>query len=299
MNDYHIPVMATEAVDLLKVKRGSWYVDCTLGGGGHGELILKQGGNLIGIDQDPDSINYVKEKISPFAKATGDKQNSILIHGNFADLKNLIEKNGIEKVDGVLFDLGVSTHQLLTPERGFSFNTEALLDMRMDPSTQSVTAKDLINGLAEKELAELFTKLGEENFSRPIARAIANSRRISPITTCDELARIILQVRRRNIGDRTHPATRVFQALRIAVNDELNNLRQALPQALVILKSGGRIVTISFHSLEDRIVKNFFQEEEGKNCLKIMTKKPLTPSEKESLINPRARSAKLRCAEKI
>ena len=290
-----MPVMADEAIDLLKVKKGGWYVDCTLGGGGHSEQILKQKGNLIGIDQDPDAIEFVKKKFLIFNLKFLNKYQ--IIQGNFANLKELVNKAGLEKVDGILFDLGTSTHQLLTPERGFSFNTDAVLDMRMDINSQSVTAKDLINGLSEKELVELFFKLGEENFSRPIARAIVSARRLKLIEMGSELAGIVLKVRGKKEG-KNHPATKVFQALRIAVNDELNNLKSALPQAVELLNKEGRLVVISFHSLEDRIVKNYFKEE-GKQIIKIITKKPLTPTREEVNNNQRSRSAKLRAVEKI
>jgi 16S rRNA (cytosine1402-N4)-methyltransferase len=194
--------------------------------------------------------------------------------------------------------LGVSTHQLEETERGFSFNKDAPLDMRMDP-TKGASAKDLVNGLYERELAELFLKLGEENWSKPIARRIVQYREKKQIETTNELASIILSVRRRSPSDRTHPATRIFQALRIAVNDELNSLKEALPKAFEILESGGRIAVISFHSLEDRIVKNYFRELEEKQLAKVITDKPLETSEEETNLNPRSRSAKLRVIEKL
>lgn len=294
MSGYHISVMPKESIDFLKVQKNNWYVDCNLGGGGHTELILKKGGNVVGIDLDPDAINEVSENLKKFIS----QKKLILAQTNFANIKKVLIQNKIEKVAGILFDLGVSTHQLEEGSRGFSFNKDAMLDMRMDPTT-GVPARDLINGLHEGELAELFLKLGEENFAKPIAKKIVQYRKSKLIFTTDELSKIILSVRRRSPDDRTHPATRVFQALRIAVNDELNSLREALPEAFESLKTHGRIVVISFHSLEDRIVKNYFKELEQKKLAEILTDKPVETSEEESNQNPRSRSGKLRAVEKI
>lgn len=294
MNKYHIPVMLKEVLSYLKIKPDHWYIDCNLGGGGHTKGILEKGGKVLGIDLDPDAI---EEAAKNFDLKVSERL--ILIQGNFSQISHLAEIASVSSISGVLFDLGVSTHQLETPERGFSFNTNAPLDMRMDKSSTQVSAKDLINGLHEGELANLFWKLGEENFAKPIARKIVEARKTSVIETTDELAQIILSVRHRTKSDRTHPATRVFQALRIAVNDELNSLKEALPQALEVLAPGGRVVVISFHSLEDRIIKDFFQSEQKKGSLKIITKKPIIPTEEEVEENPRSRSGKLRVAEKI
>jgi len=285
MNDYHIPVLLDEAIELLKIKKEGKYIDCTLGGGGHTQAILDNGGLVLAIDQDPEAIGNAQNnfKIEILNKRL------FLKHGNFAHLDSYIQEIGWNQVDGVLMDLGVSSHQLETSYRGFSFNKEADLDMRMDQSSQYATAKDLINGLGEKELKELFIKLGEENFAGPIARKIVESRKVEAITTTNHLAKIILAVRRKGTGDRSHPATRVFQALRIAVNDELNSLREALPRAVDILSPGGILAVISFHSLEDRIVKEFFNNK----------KKPIEPTEKEIQDNSRARSGKLRYFEKL
>ncbi len=202
-------------------------------------------------------------------------------------------------VHGILFDLGVSSFQLEKADRGFSFNLDAELDMRMDQSSSSPKAKDLVNALHEGELSELFFKLGEENFAKKIAKKIVEYRKTKLIETTNELARIILSARPRSSSDRTHPATRVFQALRIAVNDELNSLKEALPNALEVLDKGGKMVVISFHSLEDRIVKNFFKEWEENGLAKLLTKKPLEPANEETLNNTRARSGKLRVTEKL
>lgn len=293
--DYHIPVLLKETINGLAIKKGEKYIDATVGGGGHTREILKRGGIVLGIDTDPEALEYIEEnfkfQISNFKLK--------LAHGNFAHLEEIALKNGFAQVAGILFDLGVSSHQLETEDRGFSFNTNAALDMRMDPNLQ-VTAADLVNGLNEGELYELFNKYGEEHHSRAIAHAIIRARAIRQIRTCNELAEIVVKARGgRGRFDRTHPATRVFQALRIAVNDELNNLKEALPQAVGLLEKGGRLVVLSFHSLEDRIVKFFFKEKAKKEILRILTKKPIRPNEEEIRANPRSRSAKLRIAEKL
>lgn len=297
---------------MLNIQKNRWYVDCNLGGGGHTELILKSGGKVIGVDLDADAIREVARNHGLTVSDTGEhlvaySDDLILYQSNFAlldrviaDLKTTYKEfiKNPPQIMGVFFDLGVSTFQLEEAERGFSFNKDAPLDMRMDQS-QGVNAKDLVNGLYEKELAELFMKFGEENFSKPIARKIVEYRKTKLIETTDELAKIVLSVRRRTPTDRTHPATRVFQALRIVVNDELNALKEALPRALEILSKNGRLAVISFHSLEDRIVKNCFREWEDEGTVNLITKKPVETSEVESTDNPRARSAKLRGLEKI
>lgn len=293
---YHIPALLNETVKALNIKPKHRYIDATLGGGGHSVEIVKEGGILLAIDQDPEAISYASERLK---KACPDLLPPKFVQANFAQIDEVAKEAGFEKVAGILFDLGVSSHQLETPNRGFSFNQEGPLDMRMNPDL-SVTAKDLVNGLNEGEQAELFWKLGEEKFSRRYAKAICQARQVKPIETGDELAQIILrEVPVRGKFDRTHPATRVFQALRIAVNDELNSLRTALPKAVELLDREGRIVVLSFHSLEDGIVKRFFAEQEEKGILKIISKKPITPTKEEVELNPRARSAKLRVAEKI
>lgn len=303
MNNYHIPVMLKEVISYLNIRPGSWYIDSNLGGGGHTKGILNKGGKVLGIDLDPDAIretaknfNLKLQTANGYLLALTEKL--ILYQSNFSNLEQIANDLKIAPVFGVLFDLGVSTHQLETAERGFSFNIDAPLDMRMDPNL-TVTASDLIDGLHEGELAELFWKLGEERFAKPIARKINQVRQERKIKTTNELAQVILSVRHRTPADRAHPATRVFQALRIAVNDELNSLKAALPQALKVLAPGGRIIVISFHSLEDRIVKDFFQSEQKNGTVKIITKKPTTPTETEVEENPRSRSGKLRAAEKL
>jgi len=298
---FHKPVLLKEVIEFLAVKSGEKYIDATVGGGGHSEAILKSGGTLLGIDCDPEAIVAARRRLSsacPLRRDVGAGASWRLIRGNFGNLKEIALKNNFFPAAGVLFDLGVSSHQLETDYRGFSFNLEGPLDMRMDPDLK-VTAADLINALGEYELAEIFFKFGEERYSRRIAGAICRTRQLAPIKTANKLAEIILQVRpRRGRFDRTHPATRCFQALRIAVNDELNNLKKALPQALEILKPGGRLVVLSFHSLEDRIVKNFLKEKTKEGKIKILTKKPIRPTKKEIEENPRSRSARLRVGEK-
>ncbi len=322
MSEYHIPVLLNEVLQFLEIKPGSWYVDCNLGGGGHTKGILEAGGKVIGIDLDPDAIHQVAKDYDLKIEDQGDhleaySENLILYQSNFANIDqvvNVIARNEVTKqskteiaspsvrndrmeIQGILFDLGVSTHQLETDKRGFSFNLSGPLDMRMNPN-QSVSAKELVNGLYERELADLFWRLGEERFSRQIAKKIVEQRTISPIETSDQLVQIILSVRHRSPKDKTHPATRVFQALRIAVNDELNSLTEALPKALEILSPEGKLAVIAFHSLEDRIVKNYFRDWEKENKVKILTKKPIEPTEVEINSNPRSRSGKLRVLEK-
>lgn len=303
-DDYHIPVMLQETVSFLRVRPGKWYVDCNLGGGGHTEGILRSGGKVIGIDLDQEAIREVAKKYQLQLEEKEQRlqafsENLIICQENFTNLKQVITRFSLNGIYGVLFDLGVSSHQLEEAGRGFSLNVEAPLDMRMDQIHMSVTAADLVNGLHERELAQLFWKLGEERFSRPIARQIAEYRQKKKIETTNELAGIILSVKSKSKVDRTHPATRVFQALRIAVNDELNSLKEVLPQAVDILQPGGRLVVISFHSLEDRIVKNFFQDQEKLRAVVAVTKKPIIPTVFEVNLNPRSRSGKLRVAEKV
>lgn len=316
MSDFHTPVLLQKVLEFLRVQKGKMYLDATIGGGGHGFEILRRGGIVLGIDCDQEAIDYVsgRWKIEstrlPASPARSEasrgkparqgkwkinEENLTLVRGNFRDLDRIARLHGFEKVSGVLFDLGVSSHQLETAERGFSFQKEGLLDMKMDPSTSSgqVTAADLINGLTKGELDELFTKLGEEHFVSPISESIVRARKVRPIKTTRELAEIVNRVFKRK-HFKIHPATRVFMALRIAVNDELNALKEALPKALMLLEAKGRIGVISFHSLEDRIVKNSFLNFEKERLGKVLTKKPIYPDEGEILQNKRSRGAKLR-----
>lgn len=294
--DYHTPVLLQETVDWLRVRQGKKYIDATLGGGGHGVEIVKRGGDVLGIDIDQDAIDYVKRRWGVEARKWNlDEKHLTLVRGNFRDIGAIARDHGFEKVAGILFDLGVSGHQLKTQERGFSFQKDGPLDMRMDRN-QTVTAADLVNGLYKNELISLFERYGEEKLARRIADAICRAREVKKIETSGELAKIVEGVYYGRKGATSTFASasadkQVFQALRISVNDELGNVEKALPQAVELLEEGGKIVVISFHSLEDRIVKHFF----GKGAL---TKKPIVPRDEETLRNPRARSAKLRIYEK-
>lgn len=302
MNDFHVPVLLQEVINALSPQKGKNYIDATIGGGGHGFEILKIGGKVLGIDIDLDAIDYTARRWTIESRRLNINENNlILIQGNFRDIDTIARSHKFEIVGGIIFDLGVSSHQLEDPKRGFSFQKEAPLDMRMNVSTgsaQAVKAVELINGLTKGELHELFTKLGEERFAFAISNSIVRARRVKPIETTRELAEIVEKAVGRQFG-KVHPATRVFQALRIAVNDELNNIRQALPKGLDLLESRGRIVAISFHSLEDRIVKESFKVFEDKGLGKIVTKKPITPSEDEIKRNVRSRSAKMRVFQKL
>ena len=299
MNDFHTPVLLREVIDFLRVKKGSTYIDATLGGGGHAIAILKRGGILLGIDCDQDAIDYTDLRIKNSKFRIN--EDFFLIRGNFKEIDKIARLKGFEGVSGVLFDLGVSSYQLENPERGFSYQKEGPLDMRMDKKLK-VQAADLLSILTKGELDELFFKLGEERNARIISDAIVRTRGIKPIRTTEDL-RLIIQESlgkksRTSALERRLISRRVFQALRIAVNDELNNLREALPAAYTLLEKRGRVVVISFHSLEDRIVKNTFKEFESKNMGRIITKKPIVPSFSEIKKNTRSKSAKLRVFEK-
>ncbi|HIK37861.1 MAG: 16S rRNA (cytosine(1402)-N(4))-methyltransferase RsmH [Geminocystis sp.] len=281
----HKPVLVQEIIEYLKIKDKGHYLDATVGAGGHAELILSQGNNIriTAIDQDESAIVFAKERL----KYYGERVTFFL--GNFADFS----PEGDRIFDGIIADLGVSSPQLDNPKRGFSFRLEGDLDMRMNQS-QPLTAKDIVNSWGEKDLADLFFTYGEERYSRQIARMIVQKR---PFYTTTQLAEAIAScVPSEYRHGRIHPATRTFQALRIKVNEELSSLEKFLQKAPSWLKQGGRIAVISFHSLEDRIVKNQFRHHP---LLKIVTKKPIVPSIAEKNNNPRSRSAKLRVAERI
>ena len=283
----HKPVLLKETIDLLKIESNKNYLDCTLGSGGHAVKIIKKGGKLFGLDQDPEAIKRAKDRLEKSCLQAD------LLHLNFSKIEEAAKHFKVRSYAGILFDLGLSSEQLEDETRGFSFLHDAPLDMRADSSLK-VTAADLVNGLHKGELSELFNAFGQEQYHLKIANAIVRARKQKPIKTSLELADLVSLVKK--LKRKTHPATKVFQALRIAVNDELNNLKTALPQAVSLLEPKGRLVVISFHSLEDKIVKNFFKESKD---LKILTKKPITPSEEELKLNPRARSAKLRATQKI
>jgi len=289
MSNYHTSVLLEEAVAFLSVKPDGLYIDCTLGGGGHTQRILDSGGRVLAIDADAQAIDHAKPLLSQY-------QNLTLVRANFAHLGNIARSNHFEQVDGILYDLGVSSHQLDTGDRGFSFDQDAPLDMRMD-QTLSVTAADLVAALGSKELKQLLTRYGDEPAAGKIAEAIVRDRKTTPIRTTGQLAHLIEHTVKHH--GHLHPATKVFQALRIAVNDELHALEDSLVQALDLLKPAGRLVVISFHSGEDRLVKQFFRELEAQHKVNLLTKKPEKPSPRELATNPRSRSARLRAVQKL
>ncbi|HBI27500.1 MAG TPA: 16S rRNA (cytosine(1402)-N(4))-methyltransferase, partial [Peptococcaceae bacterium] len=274
------------------------YVDCTLGSGGHAKEMLRligPTGRLIGFDKDEFALKRSKEVLAPYLEQV------IFIYSDFRQMVEILHDLQIDKVDGIIFDLGVSSNQVLEPERGFSYNYDAFLDMRMDQSS-ATTAADLVNTLPEKELADIIFRYGEERWARRIASFIVDWRKKSSVTTTGQLVEIIkaaIPARARRTGP--HPARRTFMALRIAVNDELTGAEAGLRAGISLLKQGGRIVAISFHSLEDRIVKNVFREygHHSRNEIRILTKKPIIPDDAEVKANSRSRSAKLRAAEKL
>jgi len=304
----HVPVLLDEVIEGLQPQPGGYFVDCTLGLGGHAAAILERislKGRLLGIDADPEAIKISRDRLRDYSEAV------TLVNDNFVNLEDICERYHFHPVDGILFDLGVSSLQLDTAERGFSFHLDAPLNMRFD-SGQGLTASDIVNSFPEQELAKLIAEYGEERHSRRIARHIVQNR---PIATTVDLAHLIEQVSgptaRRG---RIHPATRTFMALRIAVNSELQNLEPALKQTLNLLRPGGRLAVISYHSLEDRIVKQFMRNA-ASNCLcppgavicrcghvpalKLISRKVIKPTSLEMESNPRSRSAKLRIAERL
>ena len=302
----HVPVLLDEVIAGLQAQRGGYFVDCTVGLGGHAAAILEKispSGRLLGIDADPEAIKISQDKLSDYGEAV------TLVNDNFVNLEAICRRYHFHPVDGILFDLGVSSLQLDTAERGFSFHLDAPLNMRFDPG-QGLTASDIVNNFSEQELAKLIEKYGEERHSRRIARYIVQNR---PIATTVELARLIEQV----LGGKRakiHPATRTFMALRIAVNSELENLELALEQTINLLRPGGRLAVISYHSLEDRIVKQFMRRA-ASSCLcppgtvicrcghlptlKLISRKVIKPTSLEIESNPRSRSSKLRIAERL
>jgi len=284
---YHAPVLLQTVLDFINPKPGDLFIDATVGGGGHTKAILKKGARVLGIDRDPDAIKFLEAK---------NLDNLTLASGNFANIGKIAKQYGFGKVSGILFDLGVSSHQLDDAQRGFSFKHDGPLDMRMDPSL-TLRAKDIINNFPERRLDEIFKTYGQEKFSRSIANAIGFSRQIKPIETTGRLAEIVRGVyAKRRLRGKIDPATKTFQALRIVINSELLNLEESLPQTEELLNSGGRLVVLSFHSLEDKIVKRFFKRS---SSFRVLNPKPIGPHVEEILKNPRARSAKLRAAEKV
>jgi 16S rRNA (cytosine1402-N4)-methyltransferase len=312
MKEGHQPVLAVEVLTMLAPASGSLQIDATVGGGGHTERILEAAspdGRVLGLDADPAAIARVRERLARF----GDRL--VLRQADFRSLGTVAPTAGFVAVDGCLFDLGLSSYQLADAARGFGIRTGGPLDMRFDPS-RGIPASELLASLDERELTALLRRYGEEPFAPPIARAIAAARRAAPVDTAERLADIVeLAAPRPPRGRRrVHPATRVFQALRIAVNDELDALAEALASAVELLRPGGRVVVLSYHSLEDRIVKGFFAtERRGCTCppeapvcvcgrqprLRLVTRPSLSPTPEEIAANPRARSARLRAAERL
>jgi len=293
MGSQHIPVLVEEVIAFMRCEPGRTYVDATLGGGGHASEILERTapeGMVIGIEWDEDALSEAKNVLMPF----GDRVK--IFRENFIHLPDLMK---VESVDGILLDLGLSSIQLEKEERGFSFKGEGPLDMRMDRRMDQ-TADDLVNRLSLEELEYTLLQYGEERWARKIAKAIVYEREREPIQMTQTLRRIVHHaIPRRFHSRRIDPATKTFQALRIRVNDELENLRKVLETGWKILKKGGRMCVISFHSLEDRMVKKTFRKLEKEGEMRVLTQKPVTPSEEEERRNPRSRSAKLRCAERI
>lgn len=283
----HKPVLIKEVLEYLNPQKGENFIDCTFGFGGHSLAILKKiepNGKILGIDLEKSSL---------------EEDRLILVNRNFADLEEIVRDNKFNKINGILIDLGLSSWHFDKSNRGFSFKGEELLDMRLD-SKSELTAAKIVNEWPEEELVEIFKEYGQERFPGRIARIICEQRSKRQIKTTKELVDIIEQViPKKHQYKKIHFATKIFQALRIAVNDEFNNLEKVLPQALRILEKNGRLAVISFHSLEDRIVKHFFRNEFKKGNLEILTKKPIIPDKDEIISNPRSRSAKLRIIKKI
>ena len=292
----HLPVMLAEAMNYLNINPGMAIVDCTVGTGGHAEAILERlqsKGRLIAIDRDKESLTIAQNRLERFGALT------TFIHNDFRNLNNILDNLKIHSVDGIFFDLGLSSYQLESPERGFSIKADAPLDMRMD-RTSYISAYDLVNFLSEKEISSILKNFGQERWHNRIARWLIKERFRHPISSTAELSTIVLKSIPYQKGYwRIHPATRTFQAFRIAVNRELESLQESLDKAVGLLKKGGRICVISFHSLEDRIAKHGFRKFAAEGIIKVLTPKPVMATQKEVSDNLRSRSAKMRAAEKL
>lgn len=304
MKFIHKPVLLNEVLDFLQVrdselagpdksrgvqvKPGRRYIDATVGEGGHALAIVEAGGEVLGIEQDPEILKRAKKRL---------KDKVTLVLGNFREIGRITSESNFTDVDGVLMDLGISSWHLEESGRGFTFQKDEPLDMRTDPNLP-VTAADLLNGLTKNELKKLFQKVGEEERAGQLASSVVSARALKPFKTTGDLITVVEGIKGKKGKRRIDPATKVFQALRIAVNDEIENLRSALPRAFEVLGAGGRLVVISFHSLEDREVKKFFSKMEKENLGKVLTEKPINPTPEEVVENPRSRSAKLRSIEK-
>jgi len=305
---HHAPVLLEEAVAALQPRDAGLYLDATVGAGGHSALLLERSapaGRVLGLDRDPQAVERARQRLAPFG------ERAVVLHASYDRLAELAEAQGFVPLDGVFFDLGFSSYQVDDPQRGFAFRMDGPLDMRYDPTQPGPTAEELVNELSVVELAALLRLYGEEPRSQRIAQAIVAAR---PIRSTGQLAQVVLSVTGRPRRGGPHPATLTFQALRIAVNRELELLAQALPQTLEVLRPGGRLAVITFHSLEDRLVKQWMQREaqscicppEAPVCtcghrprLRLITRKPIIPSAQEVMSNPRSRSAKLRVAEAL
>lgn len=295
----HIPVLQKEVLDFLDPKPNENFIDCTVGGGGHAISILKAtglGGKVLGIDWDREMIKSLR-----LATQNTEFQNILVLAcDNYSNLKEIVKKNNFGPIHGILFDLGLSTWHLEKSGRGFSFKNDEPLDMRYNPDVSVLKARDILNSWSENEIAKIFEEYGEERFAKKIAKKIVEQREISPIKSTFQLLKIIkMAVPSWYCHGKINFATRTFQALRIAVNSELENLKEVFPRALEVLEPNGRLVVISFHSLEDRIAKIFFKEKGREGLVRILTKKPVRPTQKEIKSNPRARSAKLRAVLKL
>lgn len=291
MNQFnHIPVLLEDAVDGLNVSAGKRYIDATLGGGGHTSLILQKGGTVLGIDQDQDAIDYVTKTQESRLR----NKELRVIKGNFEDIKKLANDNGFEKVDGILFDFGVSSYQLDNSGRGFSIRRDEKLDMRMDMEA-TLSALDVINSYPKDRLIEIFYTYGEEHNAKKIAEAIIERRRKTEIRTTKELKEICEKISHKD--EKIHPATKVFQAIRIEVNNEIGVIKKGVGEAVELLAPKGRLVAISFHSLEDRVIKQMFETFKRQGLGIVITKKPLVADDSEVTGNKRARSAKMRIFE--
>lgn len=288
--NYHQPVLLVEVLEALKIVEGGKYIDCTLGDGGHTLEILKAGGLVLGIDLDDKSVVRANERINE----EGFSEKFVGVQGNFENIENLAKENGFSRVNGIVYDLGYSSSQLEDSDMGLSFDKTQPLDMRLDKNL-GVTAADLVNALSEKELTKIFREYGEEKYAKSFSQAIVQARDLKKLESTKDLVDVIVDAAPPGYDNgRLHPATRVFQSLRIAVNSELQDLELSLPRAARLLLPGGRMVVISFHSLEDRIAKQFGS---GVQPVSLVSKKPIGPSEEEISLNPRARSAKMRVFE--
>jgi len=292
---FHRPVLLSEVMDWLQIKPGIWYIDATVGGGGHTQGILLQGGYVLGIDQDQEAIAYTTTRLKTYIQ----DDRLRLKRGNFTEIRRISRDEQISEFGGILFDLGMSTYQIKQSGRGFSFLKDELLDMRMSQDAK-LTAEEVVNAYSLEQLYEIFRKFGEEHLARQIAMAICRSRTVTRIRTTGQLAEIAHQVyKEKKVKSRIHPATRIFQAVRIEVNDELTKLKKGLQDGFELLSPKGRLLVISFHSLEDRIVKRQFLEYASLSKIKILTKKPITATDAEIEENAASRSAKLRVIEKV